>query len=374
MDFNTSVERIGFTLAVLLYENELPENLWHTATMEQCFAFIRITSESGFFPQDKMGERILDRIGSVRSSDVAVVKAKERVLTILAQADFLTARRWYIQAKYWYDWQTMSFDRMKQTATNFADWRSIVEFFDLRFNEGWRNGAGSKQRDEYRTNRRDLVQRAYPFASTRQDYGFLSLFDGPFYYSPVGRQRSETKGALTARQYVEVAEKILSDNPSDEEWKNLGKRFPEDHAYYAKFLEIELRDTLASKNTWSELCRLYNGFDWPSVHRGVIASTILRELRAGSCDPQCGMFELHSISDLATKYGDQEVADETFQFVVDHTEEIENPGYLQANCEWILNWTTDSEMHRKFKDLAPEKKIKSKYGRGRPRTKPLVEV
>ncbi len=373
MDFTIAVERIGFTLAVLLYENELPENFWHTATMEQCFTFLRITSEGAFFNQDNMGEKIIDRIGSVKPSDVTVDKAKERVLAILAQADFLTARRWYIQAKYWYDWRTMSFDRMKLTATNFADWRSIIEFFDLRFDENWRNGAGSKQRDECRINRRDLVQRAYPFASTRQDYGFLSLFDGPFYYSPVGRQRSETKGALTARQYVEVAEKILSDNPSDEEIKNLGKRFPEDHAYYAKFLEIELRDALTGKNTWGELNRLYRDFDWPCLHRGVIASEILRELRAGSCNPQHGMYELHHISDLASKYGDQEVANKTFQFVVDHTEEIKNPGYVQVNCEWIVKCTEpESEVHKKFKALLPQKK--THYGRGRPRTKTPAEV
>ena len=29
MDFNTAVDRIGFTLAVVLFENELPEKLWH---------------------------------------------------------------------------------------------------------------------------------------------------------------------------------------------------------------------------------------------------------------------------------------------------------------------------------------------------------
>ncbi len=344
MDFNIAVERIGFPLAVLLYENELPENLWQIITTEQCFQLLEHKNTS---------------------ADV-VEKAKAKALVILTHADFATAKVWYLASQrlrgysFW-KWHRQGYAKMKELASTFTEWRAISDIVSDEFKG--HTYYSPESRDWHEREQRDIAQHLYPLASTREEWAYLSQFSGPHSFNLSKKRVVNFAGSLTKEQYLEVAKQLLGDNPTEDEVLRLGHRFPPQHPHYTRRLEA-LAATGEAKNDLYLLTRLYKELSGFLNYRTLIGNAVERLVQSGKVEVRTGMSSLRQISDIASDYEDNEFANLLFHFVVDHADEVPTENATDM-YKWIVNWSDpESETHKKFKQLIPEPKH-----RGRPRSK-----
>ncbi len=344
MDFSLAVERIGFPLAVLLYENELPENLWQAITTEQCFQLLEHR----------------------KTSQAIIEKAKAKASVILTHSDFATAKEWYLASQrltgheFW-EWHRQGYDKMKRTASTFAEWRAVCDIIQAEFDKC--NYRSREYQDRHEKERHEIAQQLYPLATTQDEWEYLSHFNGPYSISFGRKDVRHHSGSLTKEQFLEVARRLLADNPTNDEIVRLGRRFPAQHPDFARMVTaLALRGE--ADNDLHLLGKLYEELSGSPSYRTQLGTTIEKVVGSGKVEVRDGMYHFRWISDLATKCEDNDLANMLYHFVVDHADEVK-PESATEMYKWIVYWSDpESETHKKFKPLIPEPKH-----RGRPRSK-----
>lgn len=363
MDFNTAVERIGFTLAVLLYENELPENFWQTVTLERCFFFIRADDHHDL-------ASALVSVGSRKVSEDILGSARKRALEIFSESDFTTADQFYKLCKglghhYW-PWQKDACKRMRELAATFEEWYRLYELKKKEYRET--DHKSIEYYETYEKERYLIVQKLYGCASTREDWVKLSAFSGPHQIGK-GKTLRWVTTTLSRDQYMDVASRLLADNPTDEEVVRLGYRFAPDSPEYINAFNHELSSTVESK----DICKLHHFYlrfrNCPSPR--VQIATAIKEWV--DVIPEewvlANLYRMREISDAASDCGDEDLANELYAVVVQLAEKEEDPRNARHSYEWIVGCSDpDGEVYKKFKALVPEDKRKGK------RKKKEVEV
>ncbi len=333
MDFNTAVERISFALAVLLFEDELPENVWQVATVDQCLSVRYVFSK-----------RIAEDVGGKPILQSVLSEANRRLEKIVAEADFKTSRA--LCDKYSDFLKKLAYERLFSLASTFDEACQIGEVIDL-----WRCSSDRDLRDPERAR---VTQLCFSMATLREH--FFKLFNHVNYTVPM------LVGRLPEEDELKAAEKLLEDNPSDKEIL-LGYRFPPTHPYYARAVEKEIERIFY---LW-DFAGLYEKVVDLPEHRIKVATAFRKQLESAKVPPGSNIdpYPYCRTYELAIEYGDEETAQACYNFVIVNVENCEQERFRQQGYRWIVQHANpESEEYKKFKSLIPT----------RPRKKKVVEV
>lgn len=325
MNFSTTVERIGFPLAVLLFEDALPENVWQTATTDQCLD-VRYAFSKG----------ITKHVGGKPIPQSMLDEANKRLQKIVAEADFKKARTLCGKGSDFL--KKLAYERLFLLASTFEEAYSIGEVIFL-----WTSSSGNDL--EY-PERARVTQLCFSKATCREH--FAKLFNWVNY--PIPR----LVGHLSKEDELKAAKKLLEDNPTGKELL-LGYKFPSSHPHYARAVEKDMEMFYYL----TDFCRLYEKVvDFPD-HRIKVGTILRKRLESATLeghddpDPYCRTYE------LATECGDKETAEVCYDFVIANVEKLADERFRQQGYRWIVEYADpESAEYKKFKPLIPTRRGK----------------
>jgi len=331
MDFKIAVERIGFPLAVLLFEDTLPENAWQTATVDQCldvrYAF---------------SKRVAEHVGGKPIPQSICEEANKRLQKIVAEADFKTARALCDKGSDFLE--KLAYERLFALASTFEEACEIGEVIGL-----WSSGSSN---DLESPSRARVTQLCFSKATRREHFAKL--------FTRLGSPVPALVGNLSKEDELKAANKLLEDNPSDEELL-LGYQFPPHHPHYARALEKDLEMI----PYLDEFHRLYEKVIEFTEHRAKVGAAFRKRLETATLEGNHDPYPYCRVCELATECGDEETAKACYNFVIANAEKPQEERFRQQGYRWIINHADPaSEEYKKFKLLLPTKRQK----------KQLVEV
>ena len=331
MDFNTAVERIGFPLAVLLFEDALPENAWQTATVGQCLD-VRYACSQGI-PKDVGGKPLPQSIWD---------EAGKRLEKIVAEADFKTARALCDRGNDFL--KKLAYERLFSLASTFEEAYEIGHVIDL-----WTSSGSNDHIDPERAR---VTQLCFSKATRREHFAKLFNYDNYTTCRLVGRLSEENE--LTA------IKKLIEDHPTGKELL-FGYRFPSDHPYYARAVE----ESISRISYIADFARLYKKVVAFPKHRTRVGTEFRKRLESATLEGYHDPLPYCDTHEVATEYGDEEMAKASYSFVITNVEKLQDERFRQQGYRWIIGHSDpESDEHKKFKALIPT-------GRGK---KQLAEV
>lgn len=325
MDFNTAVERIGFPLAVILFEDRIPENAWQNATVDQCLR-VRYAFSKG----------ITEYIGGKKMHQSMWENANKRLQTIVAEADFKTARALCDKDS---DFLSgIAYERLFPLTSTFEEACEIGEVIGL-----WTSSSSNDLQDPKRAR---VTQLCFSKATRREHFAKL--------FNEINYPRPMLVGYLPEEDELKAAEKLLEDKPSDKELL-LGYRFPPSHPHYARALEKDLEMI-----PW--LDRFHSLYaeviEFPD-HRNKVATAFKKRLESATLKGNHDPYPYCKMCELTTKYGDEETANVCYNFIIANAEKPEQERFRQQGYRWIVDHADpESEEYKKFKALIPTKRQK----------------
>lgn len=329
MDFNTAVERIGFPLAVLLFEDALPENTWQTAAVDQCL-----------HARHAFTQNILGHVGGIAIPPSIRQDADKRLQEIVAQADFQTAKA-LCRKKSGFLWK-LAYERLFQLVSSFEEASEIGEVMGL-----WSSASSGDLQDPERAR---VTQLCFSLATRREHFAKL--------FSHLGSPGLDLVGRLSKEDELTAAKKLLGDNPSNMELL-LGYRFPPDHPRYVRALDTNIKQIV-----WAwDFCDLYEKVVEFPKYRTKVGTALRERLKSEQLLNHHSMYPYRRVYELARECGDEETAKDCYDFVVANLGKLtKNKDDQQRGYRWIVEHADpESDEYKKFKPLIPERKH-----RGRP--------